>query len=370
MAVITPTPIDAGPAVPISADSETTFDAAYEAFNAWEKNKLQPQANALADNVFHNANESAIYANKAILYAGQALDSKNSAEVYAANTSTKATEAALSAQAAELAKTAAVDTLDAFDDRYLGSKSSNPSTDNDGSALLVGALYFRTTAPIGMKVWTGTAWDDAYANLSSKFDKAGGTISGATTVQVNSDSAAGLLIENTNTGGINTAAALLFKAGPTVAAQIAMQRLTSTLVVESLNASDIVISTGGSVLRIGAGTGTRVTGGALGYGVGAGGTVTQATSKSTAVTLNKPTGEITMNAAPLAPGARVSFTVNCTFFAVEDAVYAQQVASNSYRVEAYTASGGLFGIRVTNVTDIERAEALQIRFVILKGASA
>jgi len=112
------------------------------------------------------------------------------------------------------------------------------------------------------------------------------------------------------------------------------------------------------------------TGGALGYGVGAGGTVTQATSKSTAVTLNKPTGEITMSNASLAAGASVSFAVNCSVFAVEDAVYAQQVGSNSYRSETYTSSGGVFGIRVTNITGIALAEALKVRFVILKGATS
>ena len=79
------------------------------------------------------------------------------------------------AAAAALATQAA---LDSFDDRYLGQKPADPANDNDGDALLVGALYFRTTAPIGMKVWTGAAWDDAYANLSSKFDKTGGDISG------------------------------------------------------------------------------------------------------------------------------------------------------------------------------------------------
>lgn len=86
--------------------------------------------------------------------------------------------AQLAAAAAADAQTAAQAALDSFDDRYLGQKPANPATDNDGGALVIGALYFRTTAPIGMKVWTGTAWDDAYANLSSKFDKTGGVISG------------------------------------------------------------------------------------------------------------------------------------------------------------------------------------------------
>ena len=48
MAIIAPTPVTAGPAVPDSADPEITFDAQYEAFNTWEKNNLQPEINALA----------------------------------------------------------------------------------------------------------------------------------------------------------------------------------------------------------------------------------------------------------------------------------------------------------------------------------
>ena len=50
--------------------------------------------------------------------------------------------------------------------------------------------------------------------------------------------------------------------------------------------------------------------GVVGYGTGAGGTVTQATSKSTAVTLNTPTGQIIMNNAALAAGASVFFNFN------------------------------------------------------------
>ena len=46
---------------------------------------------------------------------------------------------------------------DSFDDRYLGAKSSDPALDNDGDALLTGALYFNTVANV-MKVYTGSAW--------------------------------------------------------------------------------------------------------------------------------------------------------------------------------------------------------------------
>jgi hypothetical protein len=90
--------------------------------------------------------------------------------------STKAGEAAASATAAGSARIAAesardqtLAAFDSFDDRYLGSKSSDPSLDNDGNALVSGALYFNTSAMEsggGMKVFDGTAWRAAYASLA------------------------------------------------------------------------------------------------------------------------------------------------------------------------------------------------------------
>ena len=50
--------------------------------------------------------------------------------------------------AAEAAEAAALNTLSDFDDRYLGAKTSDPSTDNDGDALIDGALYYNTNTNI------------------------------------------------------------------------------------------------------------------------------------------------------------------------------------------------------------------------------
>jgi hypothetical protein len=55
--------------------------------------------------------------------------------------------------------------LDNFDDRYLGQKTADPSLDNDGNALVAGALYFNTTDDV-MKVYDGSLWLAAYASLS------------------------------------------------------------------------------------------------------------------------------------------------------------------------------------------------------------
>jgi hypothetical protein len=62
-----------------------------------------------------------------------------------------------SATAAAASATAAAASLDSFDDRYLGAKSSAPTLDNDGNALLTGALYWNTVTNT-MFVWSGSAW--------------------------------------------------------------------------------------------------------------------------------------------------------------------------------------------------------------------
>jgi len=62
-----------------------------------------------------------------------------------------------SATAAASSATAAAASYDSFDDRYLGAKSSAPTLDNDGNALLTGALYWNTTSNL-MFVWSGSSW--------------------------------------------------------------------------------------------------------------------------------------------------------------------------------------------------------------------
>jgi hypothetical protein len=80
------------------------------------------------------------------------------AAILAAQAALASEQAALaSEQAAAASATAAANTLDAFDDRYLGSKTGDPALDNDGNALLTGAIYWNTT--LGqMRVYDGSAW--------------------------------------------------------------------------------------------------------------------------------------------------------------------------------------------------------------------
>ena len=81
----------------------------------------------------------------------------------------------------------------------------------------------------------------------------------------------------------------------------------------------------------------------IGYKAGAGGTVTQSTSKSTGVTLNKASGQITMNAASLAAGAIVSFTLTDSSIAAGDLLILNHVSGGTpgaYDLNAQCGAGG------------------------------
>jgi hypothetical protein len=70
---------------------------------------------------------------------------------------TSAASAATSASSAATSASDAATTYDNFDDRYLGSKATAPSVDNDGNTLLVGAIYWNSTGN-AMYVWSGSSW--------------------------------------------------------------------------------------------------------------------------------------------------------------------------------------------------------------------
>ena len=92
-------------------------------------------------------------ATSATASATSATASANSATAAASSASTASTKASEASTSA----TAAAASYDSFDDRYLGAKSSAPSTDNDGNALIDGALYWNSTSD-QMFSWDGSAW--------------------------------------------------------------------------------------------------------------------------------------------------------------------------------------------------------------------
>jgi hypothetical protein len=91
--------------------------------------------------------------------ATNASNSASAASTSESNAATSETNAASSAAAAAAS-------YDSFDDRYLGAKASEPALDNDGDALITGALYFNSTNGT-MYIYTGSAWSAAV------FDTAG-----------------------------------------------------------------------------------------------------------------------------------------------------------------------------------------------------
>lgn len=106
----------------------------------------------------------------------------------------------------------------------------------------------------------------------------------------------------------------------------------------------------------------------LGYTTAGQGTVTQLTSKSTAVTLDKPAGQITMNNAALAGNTAVSFTFNNSFISTND-ILLLAIAGNA-TTGAYTAyvtnlATGAAGIALRNLSAGSLSEAVVLNFALI-----
>jgi hypothetical protein len=110
----------------------------------------------------------------------------------------------------------------------------------------------------------------------------------------------------------------------------------------------------------------------IGYSAAAQGTVTQLTDKTTAVTLNKSAGRITMNNAALAGNTAVSFTLNNSLLSANDTVIvcisgnATTGAYTSY-VTSLTTGSAILTLR--NLTGTSYSEAVILNYAIIHGAS-
>lgn len=108
-----------------------------------------------------SAAAAAASASAAATSASNASTSASGASTSASNASTSASAAASSASTASTAASAALAAYDSFDDRYLGVFTTDPTLDNDGNALVAGALYFNSVSGV-MRLYTGSAWVAAY----------------------------------------------------------------------------------------------------------------------------------------------------------------------------------------------------------------
>jgi len=134
-----------------------------------------------------------------------------------------ATGAASSATGAASSATAAAATLDTFDDRFLGAKSSNPSVDNDGDALATGALYFHT-GDNNMRVYNGSAWQ---------------AVGPTSTEQTNINTVAGIAANVTTVAGIDSAVT-------TTAQSVAILNSLNAMFTAAENIAVTVVNDGGT----------------------------------------------------------------------------------------------------------------------------
>jgi hypothetical protein len=110
----------------------------------------------------------------------------------------------------------------------------------------------------------------------------------------------------------------------------------------------------------------------IGYSSAAQGSVTQATSKSTGVTLSKSSGQITMNGAALSNGAIVSFTLTNTLLSAKDVliinVAGGLATSGTYTSFVSTVAAGSAVISLYNISAGPLSEAVVINFAIIHSA--
>jgi hypothetical protein len=158
-----------------AATSETNAAASESAAATSETNAATSETNAAtsASSASSSASSASTSATTATTQASNASTSASNASTSASNAATSETNAATSetnaatsastattqASNAAASASAAAASADAFDDVYLGSKSSDPTTDNDGDPLAAGMLYYNTVSNL-MRIYSGSAWEN------------------------------------------------------------------------------------------------------------------------------------------------------------------------------------------------------------------
>jgi len=195
-----------------AATSATSSAASATNAQAWATQLVTPVSGS-DYSAKYNANLAAASAttaaNSVATIAGYATASANSATAAATSATSAATSASSAATSASSAATSASDaatTYDNFDDRYLGSKASAPTVDNDGNTLLVGAIYWNSTLN-NMYVWSGSAWvqiatTSVYSapTLGSTVLTSGTTISSVSALTLNNGTLTGTLTAAASSG--------------------------------------------------------------------------------------------------------------------------------------------------------------------------
>jgi len=169
-----------------SATSASAASASASAASASEAAAATSAANALTSENNASASEAAAATSEANASSSASSASSSAAAASASQSAaaTSATSAATSATSAATAEAGAEAALDEFTDIYLGAFASDPTTDNDGDPLAAGMLYYNTSADV-LRVYSGTAWQDAGSAVNGTSNRATYTAtSGQTTFAI------------------------------------------------------------------------------------------------------------------------------------------------------------------------------------------
>ena len=159
-----PTHDNDGNAISVGAVYYNSVELATKFYNGSTWDDPSQSASTSATNALNSENAAALSETNAATSESNAATSEtnaaaseSAASTSEGNAATSASASSSSATASSNSATAAAASYDSFDDRYLGPKASDPTLDNDGSALLSGAMYWSTSEDV-MKVYTGSLW--------------------------------------------------------------------------------------------------------------------------------------------------------------------------------------------------------------------
>lgn len=267
-----------------------------------------------------------------------------------------AAAAAVSESNAGTSESNALAYLNDFKGRYYGALASDPALDPLGAAITNGDVYYNS-ASNELRYYNGSwvAWNISTTQLASLISNAA---SKATPVDADLigliDSADSFSLKKLTIANLKTALGLLF-------APLLSPVFTGTPTAPVPTVVNQLITMGNIVEK---------TGTSIGYGTGSGGTVTQATSRTTTVTLNKPCGAITLFSAAGSTTWTAFQVLNSTCTIGDTVVISVRTgATNIYETLVYAAGVGSFNIafRTTGGT---ATDAPIFDFTIIKGAQA
>ena len=231
-------------------------------------------------------------------------------------------------------------------------------------------VYFPAADTVGITV--GGTQRGEFSSAGLAVTGAGSFTAATGIVSVNSTTGTNAAYQSfSNTGGnyfvgVDSSAGAIFSA---TAYALVRYAPTGKVIQDIIGGAGIVTTVSATGLAV---TGTLNSTGKQGYATGAGGTVTQATSKATGVTLSKSTGQITLAGDALNASTTVSFTLTNTVIEAGDILVMNHISAGtagSYLLNAQSAAGSA-SINVRNISLGSLSEAIVIAFAVIKAVTA